>query len=153
MKKILLFVFSLVACFSVSFFGSQVTMPAIGNWYQTINKPFFNPPNWIFAPVWTLLFFLMAVSLYLILINPKKSKKAIILFASQLVFNFLWSFSFFYLENPLLAFIVIIILIALVFLTYKEFSKINKVAGQLLLPYLAWISFASTLNLAILLLN
>lgn len=153
MKKILWFVLSIVICFSTSFFGSQVTMPAINGWYANINKPFFNPPNWVFAPVWTLLFFLMAISLYLILIQPKKNIKAIILFITQLIFNFLWSFTFFYLQNPLLAFINILVLIALVFLTYKEFIKINKTASILLLPYLAWISFASILNLAIVLLN
>jgi len=153
MKHIYLFLLSLVLCFSTAYFGSTVTTPSIGNWYQLINKPFFNPPNWIFAPVWTLLFFLMAISLYLISINQKKNIKSILLFISQLIFNFLWSYSFFFLHNPLLAFIDILILIVLVFLTYKEFSKINKTSGLLLIPYLAWISFASILNLSIVLLN
>jgi len=153
MKNIYWLILSLVVTFFTAFLGSQVTTPSIDNWYQSLQKPFFNPPNWIFAPVWTLLFFLMAVSFYLILINSKRNFKNIILFFTQLIFNFLWSYCFFFLHNPKLAFVDIIILIILVILTYKNFVKINKTAGLLLLPYLAWISFASILNLAIILLN
>jgi tryptophan-rich sensory protein len=153
MKRIYLFLLSIALCFSTAYFGSKATTPSIDSWYQSLSKPFFNPPNWIFAPVWTLLFFLMAISFYLILTEPKRNNKGIVLFILQLIFNFLWSYSFFFLHNPLLAFIDILILIALVILTYRSFSKINKTSGLLLLPYITWISFASILNLAIVLLN
>lgn len=153
MKKPFWFITSLFICFFTAFLGSSVTTPSIDSWFQSINKPIFNPPNWIFAPVWTLLFFLMAVSFYLILIKKTISKKAVALFMTQLILNFLWSYAFFFLHSPLLALIDIILLVALVILTYKQFKKIDKLASQLLLPYLAWISFATILNLAILLLN
>jgi tryptophan-rich sensory protein len=153
MNKIKWLFLSLFLCFFTAFLGSGVTMPSIDSWYQTIQKPVFNPPNWIFGPVWTLLFFLMAISFYLILIQKPVSKKGIILFVSQLFFNFLWSYSFFFLHNPLLAYIDILILIVLVVLTTKHFMKLNRTAGLLLIPYIAWISFASILNLAIVLLN
>lgn len=153
MKKTYWFIISLFICFFTAFLGSSVTTPSIDNWYQSLQKPFFNPPNWIFAPVWTLLFFLMAVSLYLILTKKNISKKAVGLFIIQLFFNFLWSYLFFSFHSPILAFIDILILIALVILTYKYFIKIDKTAGLLLIPYIAWISFAAILNLAIVILN
>lgn len=153
MKKSYWFIISLFLCFFTAFLGSSVTTPSIDSWYQSITKPIFNPPNWIFAPVWTLLFFLMAISFYLILIQKPVAKKSIVLFLSQLFFNFLWSFLFFFVHSPLLAYINILILIVLVVLTTKHFIKINRLAGLLLIPYIAWISFASILNLAIILLN
>jgi len=153
MDKLKWLILSFFLCFGTAFFGSLVTTPSIDSWYQSITKPIFNPPNWIFGPVWTLLFFLMAISFYLILIQKPISKKGILLFISQLFFNFLWSYLFFFAHNPLLAYIDILILIVLVILTTKHFLKLNRIAGLLLIPYIAWISFASILNLAIVLLN
>lgn len=142
--------------FAAGFIGQIATGPAIDTWYATINKPFFNPPNWIFGPVWTLLYFLMGVSLYLIFVDKtkkEKKKKAIYLFLTQLGLNSLWSILFFGTQNPLLAFLEIVILWIVILLTIVEFKKINKVAAYLLVPYILWVSFASLLNLAILLLN
>lgn len=153
MNKLKWLILSFFLCFGTAFFGSLVTTPSIDSWYQSITKPSFNPPNWIFGPVWTLLFALMAISFYLILIQKPVAKKSIVLFLSQLFFNFLWSFLFFFIHNPLLAYINILVLIVLVVLTTKHFIKINRLAGLLLIPYIAWISFASILNLAIVLLN
>ncbi len=146
---------SLILCYGVAFAGSLVTTPSITSWYNTLNKPFFNPPNWIFGPVWTLLYTLMAFSLFLVWKEKtsKKTKPALIAFGVQLVLNFLWSFMFFYLHQPLLAFIAIVALWISILLTIKKFNTVSKTASQLLIPYILWVTFASLLNLTIVLLN
>ncbi len=144
------------ATFLIAFLGSAVTTPSIGSWYSTLNKPFFNPPNWIFAPVWTILFLLMGIAGYSVWREGKNDqdvKKALKFYFSQLVFNFLWSFIFFYLHQPLIAFLDIMVLWVLIFLTINNFKKISTNAAYLLYPYLIWVSFASILNLAIVVIN
>ncbi len=149
-------VISIVICLLVGFIGSFATTPAIPTWYATLNKPFFSPPNYLFAPVWTALYILMGISLYLIWKNGtknKKNKEAINFFLIQLGLNFIWSFIFFGLQNPLVAFIEIAVLWIAIFITILKFWKISKLAAYLLIPYILWVSFASILNLAIVLLN
>ena len=137
------------------FLGSYFTTPNIPTWYASLQKPFFSPPNWLFGPVWTILYLLMGISFYLIWnsSNSKANLSAIRLFIAQLVLNSLWSILFFGIKNPLLAFLEIIILWIFIFLTIKKFSQINQAASYLLYPYLAWVTFASFLNFAIVLLN
>lgn len=145
---------SIAICLTAGFLGSFFTISAISTWYSTLNKPFFNPPNWIFGPVWTTLYILMGISLYLLWTAKKKGKgPAIKLFLIQLGLNFFWSIIFFGLQNPLLAFAEIIALWIFIFLTIKQSLKIFKPAAYLLYPYLAWVSFASILNLFIVILN
>jgi translocator protein len=147
---------AVVVCLLVGFIGSVVTTPAIPEWYQTINKPSFNPPNWIFAPVWTTLYILMGIAFSLVWgkgFKSKKNKSALYFFLAQLVLNFIWSFLFFGLHNPLLAFIEIILLWISILYTIIRFWKISKPAGYLLIPYILWVSFASFLNLFIVILN
>ncbi len=130
--------------------GSFATFSSVKTWYLTdLIKPSWNPPSWIFGPVWTFLFFLMGIALYLVW--TKKNK--IFWFWIQLILNIVWSFLFFGLKNPWFAFFEIIILWFAIIKTILEFKKYNKTASYLLLPYLAWVSFASFLNLAIALLN
>ena len=135
--------------------GSVFTFPAIPTWYATLNKPFFSPPNWIFGPVWTALFTLMGIALYLVWQKKTKFKKAAALriFTIQLILNTLWSILFFGLQSPALAFIEILFLWAFIALSIKAFYKVSKAAGYLLVPYILWISFATLLNLAIVMLN
>jgi len=117
---------------------------------------FFSPPNWIFGPVWTILYFLMGISLYMVWdknLKNKKKDKAIKTFLLQLTLNLLWSVVFFGLHQPLLALAVIIMLWISIFMTIKYFYKISKISGYLLVPYILWVSFASILNLAITILN
>lgn len=144
---------SLLLCLSVGFLGSIFTVSAIPTWYATLHKPFFSPPNWVFGPVWTTLYILMALAFYLIWQKGVKNQAAIFFFMIQLFLNFLWSILFFWLHSPLLGLIGIVFLWLMIFLTIKSFLKINKAAGLLLLPYLFWVSFASILNLAVYLLN
>lgn len=141
------------------FLGSLATTQAISTWYVTLNRPSFAPPNWLFAPVWTLLFILMGIAFYLIWEksvdqSQKKLKdQAIKLFLIQLVFNTLWSIIFFGQQLLFLAFVEIIILWILILLTILKFKKIKPLSAYLMIPYLLWVSFASVLNLAFALLN
>ncbi len=152
-KKIFKIFVSFAFTFLIAFLGSLATTPAIDNWYKDLTKPFFNPPNWIFSPVWTILFIFMAYAFYLIWTSKDFKKFHLKLYFNQLIFNFLWSFMFFFLKNPTWAFIVILILIVFITLMAYHFFKVNKLAGYLILPYLIWISFASILNLTIIILN
>jgi translocator protein len=156
MVKFLKLISSIVICFLAGGIGSIFTISAIPTWYAHINKPFFSPPNWIFGPVWTTLYILMGISLYLIWIKGFKTKKvrdAIVLFVIQLTLNAIWSPVFFGYKNLLLAFVIIIAMIFYVVKTILAFSKIDKRASYLLYPYLAWISFASILNFSVWFLN
>jgi benzodiazapine receptor len=134
--------------------GSVFTSSSITSWYATINKPSFNPPNWIFGPVWTILYLMMGISFYLIWVNyDKKSKNAVIIFGVQLLLNTLWSILFFGLQSPLFAFIEIIILWIAILVTIILFYKVSKKAAILLVPYILWVSFAAVLNFSIWLIN
>jgi len=153
--KILLFIFSLTIPLLVGLLGSLVTTSAIDGWYQTINKPAFTPPNWLFAPVWTALFIFMGISLYFVLTNAKPLGKIkfILLFATQLSLNLLWSILFFGFQSPILGLVDILVL-WLTILTILNLSyKLNKLSFILLVPYLLWVSFATILNASIVYLN
>ncbi|MBI2542979.1 MAG: tryptophan-rich sensory protein [Candidatus Aenigmarchaeota archaeon] len=145
---------SILICLGVGFLGSVFTTPSIDTWYAALNKPSFSPPNWMFAPVWTILFIMMGVSLYLVWdIRKKNTKKALYLFGVQLSLNLLWSLLFFGLRNPLLASAEIIILWVVILLTIMEFRKFSKTAAYLLIPYIIWVSFAAVLNFTIVFIN
>ena len=154
-KKPVIFIFSIVIPFIAAAIGSYFTTPSIPTWYASLQKPAFSPPNWIFAPVWTLLYLLMGISLYLILTQKSKQpqKPALTLFAGQLILNTLWSVIFFGLKSPFFALIDIILLLIVLALTIKAFSQLSLNASYLLYPYFAWVAFATILNLSILILN
>ncbi len=152
LKSILKLAGAIMICVLAGFIGSLFN-GSIKTWYAALNKPFFNPPAWLFAPVWTILFVLMGISLYLVWTSKKKTGKAFYLFLIQFVLNVLWSFFFFYLQNPLYGFIEIIILWAFILLTILEFKKISKTAAYLMIPYICWVTFASVLNFALMILN
>ncbi|WP_396169248.1 TspO/MBR family protein [Flavobacterium sp.] len=157
MNKISKILVVVVTCLVVGYFSGMVTRSSITTWYPTLIKPSFNPPNWVFAPVWTMLYAMMGVAAGLVWsrIDFEKEvvKKALIFFAVQLALNALWSYLFFGLKNPMLAGIEIIILWLMIYETYVKFVKINKIAGYLMIPYLLWVSFASVLNASIWWLN
>lgn len=148
-KEFLMLAVSVVIAEMAGLIGSYFTMPAIGGWYATLQKPSFSPPNWVFAPVWTTLFFLMGVAFYLIWrqrANGKNIKTAVLVFFQQLALNVLWSALFFGLAKPGLAFGEIIVLWFAILMTIFYFAKISKKSGWLLAPYLVWVSFATVLN-------
>jgi tryptophan-rich sensory protein len=132
------------------------TNEAIPTWYADLAKPWFNPPNTIFAPVWTLLYILMGMSFFKIWKSDAYSdivNKAMLYYFLQLAANFFWSFLFFYLEQPGWAFAEIILMWALIFYTIILFGKISPAAAWLLVPYISWVSFAAILNYSIWKLN
>lgn len=143
--KIIGLVVWILICFIPAIIGSQF---GPGEWYQTLTKPEWNPPNWIFGPVWTLLYLLMGISVWIIWKNYGLKTAAVPLtfFIAQLVLNALWSWFFFGLENVGLAFIDIVALWTLILITLILFWKLNTLSGVLLLPYIAWVSFATVLN-------
>lgn len=147
-------ILAILLCEGAGILGSFFTVSSISTWYATLTKPSFSPPNYIFGPVWTILYALMGISLYLVWTSKNKSKQqAVNLFLIQLGLNAIWSIIFFGLKNPGLAFIEIIALWVAIFLTIRTFQKVSKIASYLLYPYLVWVSFASVLNLSILILN
>ena len=155
-KKPFLLITSLILPNLAGFIGAFFTTPAIPGWYAQLTKPSFNPPSWIFGPVWTTLYIMMGVSLYLIWSKGYKKqsiKLAINLFFVHLALNSLWSIAFFGLKNLALALLVITVLWLMIVFLIKLFWEINKKASYLLFPYLAWVSFASLLNFSIWRLN
>lgn len=158
LKKILKLVAFVVLCELMGSIGSIFTIPNIPTWYADLVKPFFSPPNWLFAPVWTTLFLLMGIAFYIIWESKgKKFEKIRILalgwFEVQFAFNVLWSYLFFGLRSPFLGFIGILLLWVSIVITIFYFFKVNKKAAYLLLPYILWVCFAGILNFFIMLLN
>jgi len=156
MKKYIQAIGFIILCQAAGIIGSVFTMEAIPNWYQTIEKPMFNPPNWIFGPVWTLLFTLMGIAMYLVFKKawPKREAKlALGFFTVHLVVNTMWSVIFFNWHELGLALAVIILMWLMIATSIYLFKKIQPLAGWLLVPYILWVSFATILNASIWLLN
>ena len=154
--KFVQLILSILLCNGMGLIGAYFTTPKIDTWYNTLNMPFFQPPSWIFAPVWTVLYFLMGIFMSIIWQNIKNNKiaKTILqIFLVHLVLNTLWSVFFFGLENPVLGLIDILVLWTLIVILMKLSPRISKRAYWLLIPYLAWVSFATILNLSIIWLN
>ena len=134
--------------------GSVVTIPAIGSWYVTLNKPWFTPPSWAFGPVWITLYALMGIGAGLVWNSLRKLKKtALQIYGIQLALNVIWSFLFFGLKNILVSFIEIGIMWIIILLTIIAFYKVNRKAAYLLLPYIVWVTIATSLNYYVWLLN
>ncbi|MEN9390449.1 MAG: hypothetical protein RLZZ283_549 [Candidatus Parcubacteria bacterium] len=149
----------LVACIAVcqlaGLIGTIFTLDAIPTWYAFLDKPSFSPPNWLFGPVWTALYTLMGVSLYLVWRTPTSGVRSLGLrwFGVQLVLNALWSILFFGLQNPLYGLVCIILMLASIVVTTRYFNRVSSLAAWLLAPYILWVSFATLLNASIWYLN
>jgi tryptophan-rich sensory protein len=154
LKNIGIFIGCLILCQAAGGLGTIATIPNIPTWYAALHKPFFNPPNWIFGPVWTILYTLMAVSLYLIFraSHPDRSK-AMALFFLQLALNAIWSFLFFQYHLLLISLIEIILMLGTIIAFTILSHSINKTASYCFIPYIAWVSFATLLNAGIWYLN
>lgn len=140
----------------VSALGALATYPNIPTWYAGLAKPGFTPPNWVFAPVWTLLYAMMAYAAWRVLSLPAdrpRRRPGLLAYAVQLALNAAWSWAFFALHAPALGLLVILALLAAIMATLELFWKLDRTAGLLLVPYLGWVSFAALLNYAILKLN
>lgn len=155
MQKIILLFLCMAITMLLGATSGLLTMEGIKEWYPSLLKPFFNPPNYIFGPVWTVLYLIMGISLFLIWDSEysKQRTNALWIFSIQLTLNFLWSFLFFYLRNPFFALVDIMLLWWLISTMISLFVKINKTAGYIQIPYLLWVSFATVLNASIWFLN
>jgi tryptophan-rich sensory protein len=152
MKKALRLVIFVLICESAGIIGSIFTTPSIPGWYAGLAKPPFNPPNWIFGPVWITLYALMGIAAFLIFekgIGKKEVRKALAVFAAQLVLNSLWSIVFFGAHQILGAAVLILLLWAMILATIRLFRRISGTAAGLLIPYLLWVSFATVLNISL----
>ncbi|HOI58826.1 MULTISPECIES: TspO/MBR family protein [unclassified Methanoculleus] len=143
-------------CLLAAAVGSLFTMPAIPTWYAGLVKPALNPPAWVFGPVWTVLYILMGVALYLVWIrgwDRKDVKVAMAIFGVQLVLNVLWSYLFFGLQAPFFALIEIVLLWLAILMTIGAFYRVSVPAAVLLVPYLLWVTFATYLTYGVYVLN
>jgi tryptophan-rich sensory protein len=155
--SIIVLVAALAVCLGAGGVGSLYTMTAIDSWYAGLAKPAYNPPNAVFGPVWSILYVLMAVAAWRAIVAGRRAGQdivpALVLFVAQLVLNVAWSAVFFGAEDPGRALIVIALLWVFILATILAFSRIDGPAAVLLLPYLAWVTFASALNAAVFRLN
>ncbi len=149
-------IFAILLCLSAGGIGSAFTTPAIPGWYATLVKPSFSPPDWVFAPAWTVLYILMGLAAALVwskgLQNPQV-RTALVVFLVQLILNMIWSVLFFGLRSPLYGLVDIVFLWIMILVTIAQFSKVSTPAALLMIPYILWVTFASGLNLGIFLLN
>jgi translocator protein len=144
---ILKLIISIVLCQFAGGIGAIFNIKAIPKWYTHLRKPSFNPPNWIFGPVWTILYLMMGISFYLIWVSGfSLASLPLIAFFVQLILNVLWSALFFGARKPFLAFVEIIFLFISIALVMILFYPNSHTAAYLLIPYLLWVSFASVLN-------
>ncbi|RYU90033.1 tryptophan-rich sensory protein [Mucilaginibacter terrigena] len=147
---------SIAITFTIGIVASLFTRPEITGWYQTLRKPSFTPPNWLFPVAWSTLYLLIAISAYIIWKHRDsrpKYKTAVIIYFTQLALNFSWSIVFFGMHQVLGGLIIIIALLVTIILNIAWFARINKPAAWLLVPYIAWVLFATLLNISICVLN
>jgi tryptophan-rich sensory protein len=145
----------IAVCLAVSAIGGAITAISAGDWYQALQKPVFNPADWVFAPVWTTLYVLMAIAAWRVWRHPTSSARrtALLVFTLQLALNLLWSFLFFGLQRIDLALIEIVILLICIIANTVLFCRIDVVAGMLFVPYVLWVGYAAVLNGSLWLLN
>ena len=152
-NKIVTFILFLSITFSASLIGGLATINFKEPWYSLLNKPMFNPPDWIFAPVWTTLYLMMTVAVWIFWHTKNKNINTIYIYFIHLVFNTTWSVVFFVFHNMVLALIVLIILIALIINLILRFKRVNMFSVYLMIPYLLWCCFALILNTSLVILN
>jgi tryptophan-rich sensory protein len=155
-STLLKIIISVLICLGIGFVGSIATQSSVNTWFTTLNKPSFNPPSWLFAPVWTSLYVLMGIAAGIVWsrgFHHVWVKTALYHFGFQLVLNASWSIVFFGYQSPLAALLIIITLIILLLITFKWFKVVNNLAAYLLIPYILWVFFATALNFEIWRLN
>jgi len=145
----------IILCLAISAAGGAITLTSVNDWYLTLTKPFFNPPDWIFGPTWTLLYLCIAVAGWRVWQNSigQLRQRVMAVYAIQLGLNFGWSFLFFGLKRIDLALINISVLLAVIVINGVLFWRVDQLAGALFAPYACWVAFATLLNTSIWLLN
>jgi translocator protein len=152
-NKILSFILFTTVTFSASAIGGLATIGFKEPWYSSIIKPSFSPPEWIFAPVWTTLYLMMAIAVWFFWHSKNRDINTVYIYLIHLIFNTTWSVVFFVFHNMLLALLTLLILIGLIILLIVRFKRVNMLSYYLMIPYLLWCCFALTLNLTLILLN
>ena len=148
-KKLGYIIICVFVCLVIGFLASMATQSSVNSWFPTLNKPSFNPPNWLFAPVWITLYVLMGISAGWVWgkgFHHKWVKTGLYHFGFQLLLNALWSIAFFGLKNPFLGLVIILSLVVMLSLTIRWFYLVSRLAALLLVPYLLWVCFATALN-------
>ena len=152
-NKYLTFILFFIITFSASLIGGLATVSFKEPWYSTLIKPSFNPPDWVFGPVWTILYLMMTIAIWLYWHSKSKDMNTVYIYFIHLVFNSAWSIVFFVYHNIFLALIVLLILISLILVLIVRFRRVKKMSSYLMVPYLLWTIFALILNVSILILN
>jgi benzodiazapine receptor len=152
-NKFLSFVLFTLITYSASAIGGFATISFKEPWYSLLNKPIFNPPDWIFAPVWTTLYLMMTVAIWFFWHSKNRNMNTVYIYFIHLIFNTTWSIIFFVFHNIFLALIVLIILILLIIILIIRFKRVNLLSSYLMIPYLLWCCFALILNMSLLILN
>ena len=155
-RKITALVLAIVTVVSAAFIGNSATLPNIATWYAHLNKPPLNPPNWVFGPVWSILYVFMIIAFWRILTRPDPANgrlSASLWFLAQMIANAGWSVAFFGQHSPAAGLSVIIVMWVLIIMTILQFARIDRLASWLLVPYLMWVSFAAYLNAGVFWLN
>tara|TARA_B100000035_G_scaffold100533_1_gene85232 strand:+ start:524 stop:991 length:468 start_codon:yes stop_codon:yes gene_type:complete len=152
-NKILSFVLFLIITYSASFIGGMATISFKEPWYSELVKSNFNPPDWIFAPVWTMLYFLMTLAIWFFWHSEKRDMNTVYIYFIHILFNTTWSVVFFAYHSILLALINLMILLSLIIILILRFMRVNKTSAYLMIPYLLWSLYALFLNFNLFLLN
>ena len=152
-NKIVTFILFLIITFSVSLIGGLATVTFKEPWYSLLNKPFFNPPDWVFGPVWTSLYLLMTISIWMYWHSKNKEMNTVYIYFIHLVFNATWSIVFFVFHNMVFALLVLIALIAFIINLIISYKRVTMMSAYLMIPYLLWCFFALILNSSLIILN
>ena len=152
-NKFLTFISFLLVTFGASVIGSLATINYKEPWYSLLNKPTFNPPDWVFGPVWTTLYLMMTLAIWLFWHSKSRNKNTVYVYLIHLVFNTTWSVVFFVFHNMVLALFVLILLIGLIINLILRFKRVNVISSYLMIPYLLWSCFALFLNINLIIIN
>ena len=152
-NKLLTFILFLIITFSASLVGGLATINFKEPWYSSLIKPSFNPPDWLFAPVWTTLYLMMTIAIWLFWLSKNRDQKTIFYYFIHIAVNTTWSIVFFVYHQILLAIIVLILLIVMIAFIMLSFKRVNMTSFYLMVPYLLWCCYALILNISIYLLN
>ncbi len=157
MSKTMKILVMVATTLTLGYISGLVTQSSVNTWYPTLNKPFFTPPNAVFPIAWSTLYVFMGIAAGLVWaridVQTELVKKGLKFFAVQLALNMLWSYLFFGLKNPLIALIEVVLLWLMIYETWHVFKRVDRIAGWLFVPYLAWVTYASVLNASIWWLN
>ena len=152
-NKIVTFILFLIITFSVSLIGGLATVTFKEPWYSLLNKPFFNPPDWVFGPVWTILYLLMTISIWMYWHSQNKEMNTVYIYFIHLFFNATWSIVFFVFHNMVFALLVLIVLLAFIINLIISYRRVIMMSAYLMIPYLLWCCFALILNSSLIILN